>query len=452
MDYEAQIEQAKRRALQYGQQAQTQAPQGQMVGGRFIAPNALQYIAAALRAGGGMVGEQMANQEAARLGQEKQQAMVQALKNFGQMAQGTPENAPGDGMGPTMPAQAPNMMGAYQGLLNAPDAGLRQMGTQGMMTLAQQQAEASRKAQEQRRIMGILQGVKTPQEALSAGVPSEIVKNFFESKNWGRDKVQFKDIGGQLVPVTEYGDTPQGVQPISKTGNPFSDLVVRNTSGNIVPNAPLVGVKTGIAKAGAAKTNVSVNMPDKKFYEGLGSAVSSQIESAHGQAVAAAKTLENANMIAASLDKAIVGPLANQRMTLAQIGEVLGVGGKDSREVLQNTRSAMQGLARQELAAAGQMKGQGQITESERSILRKAESGQINEMTRPEIETFVQAIRKTARGRIAAHQSNMQRLRQDPQAQTVVDYLDVQAPDDVPLPSVGAKPRVIEADGFRLVN
>lgn len=452
MDYESQIEQARQRALRYGQQAQYQNPQGQMVGGRYIAPNALQYLASALRAAGGMAGEQMETEQVNKLTKERQTAIADALRNFGQQAQGTPGNAPGDGMGPVLPAQAPDMMGAYQSLLNAPDAGLRQMGTQGMTSLAQQQAEAARKSQDQQRILGILQRSKTPQEALAAGVPIGVAKDYYESRNWGRDKVQWKDVGGQLIPVTEYGETPQGVAPVAKTGNPFSDLLVRDASGQLVPNAPLVGVKTGLAREGAAKTNVNVNMPDKKFYEGLGTAVSGQIENAHGQAVAAAKTLENANMIAASLGKAIVGPLANQRVTLAQIGQSLGVGGADTREILQNTRAVVQGLARQELAAAGQMKGQGQITESERAILRKAESGQINEMTRPELETFIGAIRKTARGRIAAHEKNMQRLRRDPQSQTIVDYLDVQAPSDTPIaPEKSQKPS-IKAGGFRLVE
>jgi hypothetical protein len=122
--------------------------------------------------------------------------------------------------------------------------------------------------------------------------------------------------------------------------------------------------------------------------------------------------------------------MANQRVTLAQIGQFLGVTGKDTTEALQNTRNLMQGLARQELSAAGQMKGQGQITESERAILRKAEAGQINEMTKPELETFVAAIRKTARYRIGLHEQNISKLSQDPQAQTILPYLKLDSPTD----------------------
>jgi hypothetical protein len=172
-------------------------------------------------------------------------------------------------------------------------------------------------------------------------------------------------------------------------------------------------------------------MPDKKFYEGLGAAVSGQIEKGFEQAQSAVQTLNNANQISQSLGKALVGPLANQRLTLAQIGQTLGVAGKDSTEILQNTRNVIQGLARQELSAAGQMKGQGQITESERAILRKAEAGQINEFTKPELETFLGAIRKTARSRIATHERNLKNLGGDAEAATILPYLQIQAPEDV---------------------
>jgi len=298
-------------------------------------------------------------------------------------------------------------------------------------------------------LMQILQ-ISTPQQAIAAGVPAEVVKNYYESPNFGKAKVQFKDVGGKLVPVDEFGQTPAGVAALDKTGNPFSDILVRGADGQIVPNEPLVGAKSRIAAAGASKTSNVVNMPDKKFYEGLGTAVSGQIEKGFEQAQSAVQTLNNANQIAQSLDKAIVGLLANQRFTLAQIGQTLGIGGKDNAEKLQNTRNVIQGLARQELSAAGQMKGQGQITESERSILRIAEAGQITEFTKEELQTFLGAIRKTARSRIATHERNLQNLGNDPQAQTILQYLQIQAPEDS-----GAGPTTQPTgmpQGFRVVR
>jgi len=92
------------------------------------------------------------------------------------------------------------------------------------------------------------------------------------------------------------------------------------------------------------------------------------------------------------------------------------------------------------------MKGQGQITESERAILRKAEAGQINEFTKPELETFLGAIRKTAKSRIAAHERNLSNLGRDPQAGTILPYLQIEAPQDASEPSAGMP------SGFKVVR
>jgi hypothetical protein len=108
------------------------------------------------------------------------------------------------------------------------------------------------------------------------------------------------------------------------------------------------------------------------------------------------------------------------------------VNGKDATEQLQNTRNVMQGLARQELAAAGQMKGQGQITESERGILRRAEAGDISELTTPEIQTLLGALKKTSQYRVGIHNQNLERLKKDPNAAGVADYMALPGQNDGP--------------------
>lgn len=450
-DFDAQEQLLQEKRKRYAQQLQgATAPQGRMVGNTYVSANPLEYLAQGLRGMGAMRGEEMAGQELKTLKSERAGANQSAMANALRMMGGAPADAalPEGVAGPVRGAQAPDLRGAYAELMKSPD--YAQMGQQGMVGMAQEQAKRAQAQAENQRVMGILQSVKSPQEAIAAGVPVDTVKSFFEAGNIGRSKVQFKDVGGQLVPVDEYGNTPQGVAPLNKTGDPFKDLILRGADGAMAPNAPLVGAKSSVARAGAAKTNVSVNMPDKKFYEGLGTAVSGQIEKGFEQAQSAVQTLNNANQISQSLDKALVGPLANQRLTLAQIGQTLGVSGNDATEVLQNTRNVIQGLARQELSAAGQMKGQGQITESERAILRKAEAGQINEFTKPELQTFIGAIRKTARSRIANHERNLQNLGNDPQAQTIMPYLQIQAPDDngaQPAPSTNGMPQ-----GFKVVR
>lgn len=188
-----------------------------------------------------------------------------------------------------------------------------------------------------------------------------------------------------------------------------------------------------LKKAGASvvKTSVTVDTAPKALATELGKDVAKNIGMARDQADSANQTLANVGQMRSGLAKAITGPFANQRITLNQIGETLGITGQNTAEQLQNTRNVMQGLARQELAAAGQMKGQGQITESERAILRKAESGSINEMTKPEMTTLFTALEKTANYRIGIHQKNMGRMASDKNLADVSKYYEIQ-PQEAP--------------------
>jgi len=253
-DYEQQLQLARERALRYGQQAQYQAPQGRMVGNIYVAPNPLEYLAAGLRSLGGMRGQQMAEDELRQLQTTRQQAVADALRGFNENMQGTPEQViPNltqvDDEGNPMPqaikpAQPQNIPAAFRALSTSPDAAMRQFAQQGAMQFAQKAAEQRRAEQDRQRLMGILQN-STPQQAIAAGVPVDLVKSYYESPNIGRQKVQFiKTPSGDMVPRTEFGDVPQNVSEIRNTGNVFSDLLIRDpVTGQIVPNEPLVGAK-----------------------------------------------------------------------------------------------------------------------------------------------------------------------------------------------------------------
>jgi hypothetical protein len=231
-----------------------------------------------------------------------------------------------------------------------------------------------------------------------------------------RDKLE--NVNGRFI--NPYSQTEGALAP-QDVNQPF----MQGESGP-VPNAPYQQYAMSKARAGAP--SVSVNTATKPFLNEIGKGAGEAVNAAFTGAQSAVSTLQNVDQIRQGLGNAILGPTANARVTLAQIGESLGVTGKDTTEQLQNTRNVMQGLARQELSAAGQMKGQGQITESERAILRKAESGQISEMTAPEIKTLLTALERTANYRIGLHQANMQRLSKDPNMQGVIDYMQVSAP------------------------
>jgi len=285
----------------------------------------------------------------------------------------------------------------------------------------------------------------------------ELIKQELTAPKWSTDPkynqngqgIIFNDKGGSKVvdgfTARDRLENVNGVwqNPYKQGENSFAPQDPNKPFGmgpnGIVPNMPYQQYELSKARAGAS--NVSVNTATKPFLSELGKTAAASVDADFSGAKAAVQTLQNVEQIRSGLGKAIVGPGANARVTLAQVGQMLGVGGKDASEQLQNTRSVMQGLARQELSAAGQMKGQGQITESERGILRKAESGQINEMTAPEINTLLGALEKTARYRISLHNTNMERLRADPNAAGVVDYMQVQVPQSTPAATAAPKVR-----------
>jgi len=195
------------------------------------------------------------------------------------------------------------------------------------------------------------------------------------------------------------------------------------------PNPAYQAYKKEERRAGAAGSPVvNVNTATKPFLNAIGQGAGEAVNTAFTGAQAAVQTLNNVDQIRSGLKSIITGPGANVRIQLSQVGELLGINGKDATEQLQNTRAAIQGLARQELAAAGSMKGQGQITESERGILKRAESGEITDLTKPEIVTLLGALEKTANYRIGLHESNMKRLESDPNVAGVVEFMRVQRP------------------------
>lgn len=180
---------------------------------------------------------------------------------------------------------------------------------------------------------------------------------------------------------------------------------------------------TSQKKAGA--TNLNVNTAEKGFLQSLSGKVGDDVMNASEAARGAQKSLSTVASMRQALasSKAITGTAANQRTALAQIGYTLGIGPADSPETLAKTREMMMGFGQLELDAAAQMKGQGQITESERAILRKAAAGDIT-MTVPEIETVLNVSERRAKTQIARNKRNVDTLKKMPNAASLVDFLD----------------------------
>ncbi len=150
-DFELQQQLAQQRLQQYGAQSQYQSPQGRMAGRVYVAPNALEYLAAGLRSTGAQRGQQVAEQDLQDIGAQRQKAVTEALRNFGQASQGQApaQLAPAEqqaysqmgDMSPTVGGVKPDMNAAYGYLMAAPDASLRQSGMQGIMQMPQLEAQ-----------------------------------------------------------------------------------------------------------------------------------------------------------------------------------------------------------------------------------------------------------------------------------------------------------------------
>ena len=243
-DLEQQLIDARRR--RYGEQAQTQAPQGRMVGGRFVAPHALEYLAAGLRGFGGIRGEQMAEDELRQLQTARKQAVADALRGYYENMLGRPaEVLPPDVAGPPQPAKPQNMGAAFEALSTSPDAAMSQFAQQGAMQFAQKAAEKRQSEQDRQRLMGILQN-STPQQAIAAGVPVDLVKSYYEAPNIGRAEV------ARTVEITG-ANGEKLIQQLDKAGQPVGAPMPAyiapmqiNTGGAIELVAPKAGQRFAV--------------------------------------------------------------------------------------------------------------------------------------------------------------------------------------------------------------
>lgn len=396
--------------------SQQQQPAGQMVSGHYVPQSWTQGLAQALQGPAGMYAARKADEQAKEIATRQRKAYADELTKFGELANGTPGQPEVQGNNPSAytPAQAGqpgDRRAALAMALGAQNPALQQYGMSQMLPKEAKWEKAELPNADGSKRVGYV-NINSP-DPLST----------FQAGGTAPVKLEGVNTGGNTTFVNPYSPQAQGAPTVAATGNPFKDNLVAGPDGKPIPNAPMVAVKSQIAQAGKPVTNVNVNTATKPFLQEIGKGVGEGVVSDYSGAKSAVQTLNNVSQIEKGLQNVIVGPGANARVKLGQIGQVLGINGKDATEQLQNTRNVMQGLARQELSAAGQMKGQGQITESERGILRRAESGDISELTVPEIQTLLGALKKTSQYRVGVHNQNLERLRKDPNAAGVADYM-----------------------------
>lgn len=171
-------------------------------------------------------------------------------------------------------------------------------------------------------------------------------------------------------------------------------------------------------------TTTNVNVGDRSFAAEFGKGVAQSVENTFNAAQGAVGTLSRIRTLKPLVSDGTVfsGPLANAQLTVGRIAESLGVGGENNTEKLKNTAVAMQQLAGLELNAAEAMKGQGAITENERSLIKRAAGGDLMTMTASEVRSLIGALEKTSKFKIAAHERNMGRLSSNPATAQLAEY------------------------------
>jgi hypothetical protein len=331
---QAEAQSSLERAQKMQEYRQPQAPG--MVGRVFVGTNPMQHMAEMLRVYQGGKKEKEARSALGGIAAERNKAITDALRGFSTNMAGAPEQRTqmqadafdeadraslggNQNLTAVTPERKADPYAAFASLASAPDAALRSAATTGMINMSTKQAELAQKQAQQTKQMQVLQSAQTPQAALQAGVPFEMVKNYYDSKNLGRDKVQYKDVGEKLVPVTEYGDQPTNVASLDKTGNPFSDLVLRGPDGGMVPNAPLVDVKGDIARKG--RSNVTVNNKGPAAFDvELSKLDAKQLDQWRDKAEASRNSLSVAQRLKdAEVKGAYSGGLADQKLAAANL-------------------------------------------------------------------------------------------------------------------------------------
>ena len=240
-------------------------------------------------------------------------------------------------------------------------------------------------------------------------------------------EIKTQDLGGQVVGMNPY--TGQQAWDAAKTLTPdqvqssVNDPFRMGPDGQVVANQAYQDYAKQKATAGAARTSVQIN---NKMGESLAGQIGPMMKDSQIAADAAVKQVQAANTIDQALASGgvITGPGANARLTVAQWGDALGMGGADQKAKLENTRSAMQGLAQLTLQGRAQMRGQGAITESESKLAERAISGDLS-MSPTELRVLSNAARRAGQYVHQEHQRKVQAVQSNPDYSPMVPFYAV---------------------------
>jgi hypothetical protein len=219
---------------------------------------------------------------------------------------------------------------------------------------------------------------------------------------------------------------PYSLTPGQRLGTDPNKPFTIGANGEAMPNTPYQQYELTKAATGAPKTSVSVNT-GKTFGESLAREFGSIIPQVRGEATGALKSIDAAHQILRAIDSGnvIAGPTANLRMKGAQVASMLGFTGPDA---VVKTRETINGLAKLALGARQALKGQGQITEYEQKLLERAEAGNIDDLTIPEIRTIADLADRGGRISIRNYNQIGAGLSNNPDYAPLHQFFNVQEP------------------------
>lgn len=478
------IERQRRMAEMLSQQGAEVIPAGQMVGNRFVPTPWTHGLAKALQSFGGAWLEKKAEDREKEKAQKLSEVLVDPSLYRDRIEGGailgqTNQPAPGDITMPPPQAAPESLASGPQAMppIGAPVPVGDPAGAAGGITMPEVTAPkvevVGNTAPKMMTTAALIQALA--QKHQETGVPMADLMQAFApriAQLSAMEKPTVLNQGDQMVnPLT--GEvlaegapkpvTPKNRQivmsggPVGPDGRPSEVPMMLDDDGRAVPIEGVQPITKGpLATASATATTAADGKGLVKIAEAQAGNVAATAERAK---VAQASIASNIDPMLRAIDsgKIVTGPTADQRVWLRQLGETMGVTGKSNQEVLTNTRTLIQGLASQELDAAIRMKGQGQITEAERSIIKRAASGEISTMTPPELRNLLMATRKVHLLTISQHQRNVEAVRKVPGAPTILPEWDVQTPSayepESPQPKAAAGAASIRpgtvADGYR---
>lgn len=171
----------------------------------------------------------------------------------------------------------------------------------------------------------------------------------------------------------------------------------------------------------------------KKFGETLATNVAEQVAQSAEAARGAVDTLNTAKQIETALasGKVMAGPGTSGLMWVQQ-----AIGAPSTEEGRVKTREVIQGLSQMTLAARKSLKGQGQVSDYEGKLLAKAASGDIDNLTIPEIQALTKTAVRLANGSITQHQSYLKKIQNDPELKGLAPFFDISTPQGESNPAI----------------